>query len=119
MVSRTCHGPMVVALHLVERDVGVPYELEHAPKVGLFFIAPVKFQFAIATNNNYGRRICAEERKRGILVYSGLEGANVLLLSNIVVCYTLSAKGGKTCDGVGVDAVFLEPVLSRPIISVR
>ena len=83
---------MVVALHLVERHVLVADEFQHAPEVGLLLIASVEFQFAVAGDNDDGRCIGTDIGERGILVDSGLQGTDALLLTYIIMCNTLSAE---------------------------
>lgn len=49
------HGPVVVALHLVERHVLMAHELQHAPEVGLLLIAAIEFQLPVAGDDDDGR----------------------------------------------------------------
>ena len=47
LIGRLRHGTVVVTLHLVEGHVRVARELQHAPEVGLFFVAAIEFQFPV------------------------------------------------------------------------
>ena len=84
LVGRERHGTVVVALHLVERHVLVADEFQHAPEVGLLFVATIKLQFAVAGNDDDGRSIGTDVGERGVLVDGGLQRADSLLLTYII-----------------------------------
>ena len=105
------HGAVVVALHLVERHILVTRELQHAPEVGLLLIASVEFQFAVAGDDDDGRGVGTDVGERGVLVDGGLQGADALLLTYIVMCNALPAKGHESRERVGINAVLRQPAL--------
>lgn len=37
------HSAVIIALHLIDGDVGMPREFQHAPKIGLFLVAAIEF----------------------------------------------------------------------------
>ena len=55
VIGRLRHSAVVVALHLIQRHVLVAREFQHAPEVGLLFVAAKEFQFAVARDDDDGR----------------------------------------------------------------
>ena len=89
LVCRLRHGPVVVALHLIERHILMTHELQHAPEVGLLLIAPIEFQLPVAGDDDDGRCVGTDVGERGITVDGGLQGRYALLLANVVVGKTI------------------------------
>ena len=51
----------------------------------MLLVAAIEFQLAVARDDNHGGRIRTDIGERGILVDSGLQGRNALLLADVVV----------------------------------
>lgn len=111
VIRRMWHSAMVEALHLIERNVRMTYELEHTPEVCLLFIASVEFQFAVARDDDHGRSIGTDVRERCILVDGRLKRTDTLLLAYVVVRDALAAEWDETRQTVGIDTILGQPLL--------
>ena len=107
------HGTVVVALHLIERHVFVAYEFQHAPEVGLFLVASKELQLAVAGDDDDRRCFGTDIGERRILVDGGLQGADALLLTYIIMCNALAAERHEGRERVCIDTVFGEPALVK------
>ena len=114
LVGRERHAAVVVALHLVERHVLVTREFQHTPEVGLLLVASEEFQLTVARDDDDRRCIRTDVDERRILIDSGLQGADALLLAYVVMRDALTAEGHERGQRVGIDAILCEPVLVEP-----
>lgn len=68
VVGRVRHSAVVIALHLIDGDVGMPREFQHAPKIGLFLVAAIEFFLPVAGNDDERRSIRAHVGEWCVLV---------------------------------------------------
>ena len=67
------HSAVVIALHLIDGDVGMPCEFQHAPKIGLFLVAAIEFFLPVAGNDDERRSVGAHVGEWCVLVDGGLK----------------------------------------------